>query len=399
MQINGFLAGAVAAGIKYANRLDLAMIFAERPAVIAGVFTKNEIKAAPVVMGMKRLAFGRPVARALIVNSGNANACTGTQGLKDVVQTMQLVADALKIDSREVFVSSTGVIGTPMPMERMETAIPQLTKSLSPDGLEAFSKAILTTDSYPKISERVVQIDGKEGKIIGIAKGAGMIGPMLGPPHATMLVFLLTDVKVEHEFAQKALEQATEQSFNRILVDGDTSTNDTVYLLASGALENTPLSSEHAQAQAFQEALNQVCEELAMMIVKDGEGATMAVTIRVEGARSEEEARIIARTIAQSPLVKTAFFGRDPNWGRVLAAAGRAGFPLNPETIQLFINDVQIVRDGVGVGTEAEERAKGYMNSPEWTLGLNLGLGDAAYSVITCDLSVDYVKINADYRT
>lgn len=399
MQIKGFLAGAVKAGIKYENRLDLAMIFVERPAVIAGMFTQNEIKAAPVIMGMKRLAFGRPVARALVVNSGNANACTGTQGLKDVVQTMQLAADALKIDSRDVFVSSTGVIGTPMPMERIQAAMPELVSSLSEDGLEAFSRAILTTDSYAKVSQRPVQIDGKEGCILGIAKGAGMIGPMLGPPHATMLVFLLTDLALETEFAQKALEQAVNLSFNRILVDGDTSTNDTVYLLASGALENTPLSSGHEQAQAFQKALHQVCEELASMIVKDGEGANMAVTIQVEGARDEKEARVIARTISQSPLVKTAFFGKDPNWGRVLAAAGRAGVTLNPETIQLFIDDVQIVKDGVGVGSEAEELAKEHMKLPEWTLRLNLGLGEAVHSVITCDLSLDYVKINADYRT
>lgn len=399
MKVKGFLAGAVKAGIKYENRLDLAMIFAERSAVIAGMFTQNEVKAAPVIMGMKRLAFGKPVARALIVNSGNANACTGTQGLKDVVQTMQMAADALKIDSREVFVSSTGVIGTPMPMDRIQAAIPDLVNSLSEDGLEAFSRAILTTDSYSKTSERLVQIDGKEGRVLGIAKGAGMIGPMLGPPHATMLVFLLTDVAVEHDFAQKALEQAVHSSFNRILVDGDTSTNDTVYLLASGALENTPLSSEHAQAQAFKEALLQVCGELALMIVKDGEGANMAVTIQVEGARNEVEAQSIARTIAQSPLVKTAFFGRDPNWGRVLAAAGRTGIPLDTEAIQLFIGDIQIVKDGMGVGGEAEEQAKEYMKLPEWTLRLNLGLGEAVHSVITCDLSLDYVKINADYRT
>lgn len=399
MKVKGFLAGAVKAGIKYENRLDLAIIFAERPAVIAGVFTKNEIKAAPVIMGMKRLAFGKPVARALIVNSGNANACTGTQGLKDVVQTMQLVADALKIDSREVFVSSTGVIGTPMPMNRLQAAIPELASSLSEDGLEAFSRAILTTDSYPKVSRRSVHINDKDGCILGIAKGAGMIGPMLGPPHATMLVFLLTDLVLEHEFAQNALEQAIDLSFNRILVDGDTSTNDTVYLMASGALENTALSSGQAQAQAFQEALNQVCEELALMIVKDGEGAGMAVTIQVDGARNEEEARLIARTIAQSPLVKTAFFGRDPNWGRVLAAAGRAGIALNPDAVQLFIDRVQIVQDGVGVGEEAEAMAKERMKLPEWTLLLNLGLGEASHSVITCDLSIDYVKINADYRT
>lgn len=399
MKVKGFLAGAVMAGIKYENRLDLAMIFAQHPAVMAGVFTKNEIKAAPVIMGMKRLAFGKPVARALIVNSGNANACTGTQGLKDVVQTMQMVADALKIDSREVFVSSTGVIGTPMPMNRIEAAIPELVSSLSEDGLEAFSKAILTTDSYPKISERSVQIDGKDGRILGIAKGAGMIGPMLGPPHATMLVFLLTDLAVEHEFAQKALEQATDMSFNRILVDGDTSTNDTVYLMASGALENTPLSSGQAQAQVFQEALNQVCEDLALMIVRDGEGASMAVTIQVDGARNEHEASLIARTIAQSPLVKTAFFGRDPNWGRVLAAAGKAGIALNPDAVQLFIDDIQIVQNGVGVGEEAEAMAKERMKLPQWTLLLNLGLGNASYGVITCDLSIDYVKINANYRT
>ncbi len=399
MKVKGFLAGAVMAGIKYKNRLDLAMIFAERPVVMAGVFTQNEIKAAPVIMGMKRLAFGKPVARALIVNSGNANACTGTQGLKDVVQTMQMVADALKIDSREVFVSSTGVIGTPMPMNRIEAAIPELVSSLSEDGLEVFSQAILTTDSYPKVSKRTVQIDGKEGCVLGIAKGAGMIGPMLGPPHATMLVFLLTDLALEYDFAQNALEQAANLSFNRILVDGDTSTNDTVYLMASGAMENTSLSSGHAQAQVFQDALNQVCEELALMIVKDGEGAGMVVTIQVEGARNEKEARLIARTIAQSPLVKTAFFGRDPNWGRVLAAAGRAGIALNQDAVQLFIDGIQIVQNGVGVGEEAEAMAKERMKLPEWTLLLNLGLGEALHSVITCDLSIDYVKINADYRT
>ncbi|UKL14058.1 bifunctional glutamate N-acetyltransferase/amino-acid acetyltransferase ArgJ [Dissulfurimicrobium hydrothermale] len=398
MRVTGFLGSAVEAGIKHKGRLDLGLILSERPAVAAAVFTRNEVKAAPVIAGIRRMATGNPYVRAVVVNSGNANACTGLNGLQDVETTKLLVGRALNIDPEDILVSSTGVIGKPMPMDRITNAIHALIDGLDEDRLDLVAQAILTTDSMKKTAVRDIKIDGVKVRIAGMAKGAGMIAPMLAPPQATMLAFILTDADITPTFARETLNMATKESFNRILIDGDTSTNDTVFFLANGLAGNHSIENGR-WGDAFNAILKDLMQELARLIVADGEGATKLVTIIVKGARNHAEADVIARTIATSPLVKTALFGNDPNWGRILAAAGRAGFALDQDRIALTIGGVEIVRGGVGIGEEAEVTAKGVMAGREYEIRLDLGLGEAEARVLTSDLSVEYVRINADYRT
>lgn len=398
MRVNGFLGSAIEAGIKYRGRLDLGLILSGRPAVAAAVFTQNEIKAAPVLAGIRRMGAGNPYVRAILVNSGNANACTGDKGLIDVDDEKSLMGRALGIDPDDVLVSSTGVIGRPMPMDRIRDAIPGLVKGLGEDGLGSVAQAILTTDKVKKTAVRDVEINGVSVRIAGMAKGAGMIAPMLGPPQATMLAFILTDAEIDPQFAQDALSDAARHSFNRILIDGDTSTNDTVFLLANGMAGNPVIDKRHGDA-VFYSALKDLMQELAGQIVADGEGVTKVVNITVKGARDIDEADAIARTIAASPLVKTAFFGNDPNWGRILAAAGRAGFKLDQNRIDLAIGGIEVVRHGQGIGDDAESRAKDVMTGRRYDVMLDLGLGNAAASILTSDLTLDYISINADYRT
>lgn len=398
MRINGFLGSAVDAGIKYKGRLDLGLILSVRPAAAAAVFTQNEIKAAPVIAGIRRMTGGGPYVRAILVNSGNANACTGDRGLADVEDEKLLVGRALGIDPDDVLVSSTGVIGRPMPMDRIRDAIPGLVKGLGEDRLDFVAQAILTTDKVKKTAVRDIEINGVNIRIAGMAKGAGMIAPMLGPPQATMLAFILTDAQIDPRFAQDLLSDAARQSFNRILIDGDTSTNDTVFLLANGVAGN-PIIEKGCGDAVFYAALKDLMQDLAGQIVADGEGATKVVTVTVQGARSIDEADAIARTIAASPLVKTAFFGNDPNWGRILAAAGRAGFRLDQDRIGLAIGGVEIVRAGQGIGDNAEIKAKEVMSGKKYEVVLDLGLGEATTSILTSDLTMDYIRINADYRT
>lgn len=400
MNVPGFKGSAVAAGIKYASRLDLGLIVSERPALVAGVFTTNEVKAAPVLLDMERLGNDEPrKAGAIIVNSGNANACTGPQGLADAREMCELVAAALDFSPEEVLVASTGVIGAPMPMGRIRAAVPALAAGLHSHGLDEVSHAILTTDRCPKSAVRAAKIEGRLLTLGGIAKGAGMIGPRMGPRQATMLAFVFTDAEVDPMWWQGALNRATEASFNRIVIDGDTSTNDTVLAMANGMAANVPVSFPSVDATVLENALAELLQDLARQIVMDGEGATKHVTVTVCGARTTEDADRIARTIAGSPLVKTAFFGEDPNWGRILAAAGRAGVSLSPMHLSLNVNDTPIVRRGQGLGEEAEALAREAMRQGEFTVTLDLGLGRASAQILTCDLSVEYVRINADYRT
>jgi glutamate N-acetyltransferase/amino-acid N-acetyltransferase len=398
MRVNGFLGAAIEAGIKYKGRLDLGLILSARPAVAAAVFTQNEIKAAPVLAGIRRMGAGNPCVRAILVNSGNANACTGDRGLADVDDERSLMGRALGIDPDDILISSTGVIGRPMPMDRIRDAIPGLVKGLGEDRLDSVAQAILTTDKVKKTAVRDIEINGVMVRIAGMAKGAGMIAPMLGPPQATMLAFILTDAEIDPQYAQDALTDAARQSFNRILIDGDMSTNDTVFLLANG-LAGNPVIEKGRGDDVFYPALEDLMQDLAGQIVADGEGVTKVVTITVKGARGLDEADVIARTIAASPLVKTAFFGNDPNWGRILAAAGRAGFKLDQDRIGLAIDGVVIVSAGQGVGDEAEARAKDVMTGKKYEVRLDLGLGNAEASILTSDLSIDYIRINADYRT
>jgi glutamate N-acetyltransferase/amino-acid N-acetyltransferase len=394
MQVKGFSAAAVRAGIKYQNRLDLGLIFSEIPAAAAGVFTTSAVKAAPVLLGMERLRSGR--AQAIVVNSGNANACTGAEGMNMARAVGGLAAQALGIDEELVQVASTGVIGAQLKLEPFAKAMPDLAAALSPDGFADLARAIMTTDTVPKTAAATVMIDGREVNLWACAKGAGMIMPNM----ATMLCFAVTDAQIAQSALQEAVSSGAELSFNRITVDGDTSTNDTVLCLANGAADNTLIDESRPEDMAlFTETLHGMFKDLAVQIVRDGEGATKLVTIRVEEAATDEEAVTAARTIANSPLVKTAFFGEDANWGRIIAALGRSGAKFQPERVAIAFDDDLLVENGFGLGQEAEHAASQVLKKKNFTVKVRLGQGAAAAEVLTCDLSCDYVKINADYRS
>jgi glutamate N-acetyltransferase/amino-acid N-acetyltransferase len=394
MQVKGFSAAAVQAGIRYAGRFDLGMIFSRTPAVAAGVFTTNTVKAAPLLLDMERLQ--SKTAQAVLVNSGNANACTGQEGMDLALATSAMAAKELGIDPGLVQVASTGVIGQQLNSEPFARAMPELVQSLAPDGFEVLSQAIMTTDLVAKTSMAKVQIDGVEVSLLGVAKGSGMIMPNM----ATMLCFIVTDARIEHAVLDRLLKDAVEQSFNRITVDGDTSTNDMVLVMANGAADNTPISDQNSdEAACFGKALAQICRDLALKIVADGEGATKLVTIRVTGAVDTSEAVAAARTIANSALVKTAFFGEDANWGRIIAALGRSGCRFDQNRVAISFDQVQLVEKGMFVGAEAEQAATLVLKQRQFTVHVDLGEGTGAGEVYTCDFSYDYVKINADYRS
>jgi glutamate N-acetyltransferase/amino-acid N-acetyltransferase len=396
--VPGFRGSAVSAGIKHHRCPDLSLIVSDEPAALAAVFTKNEIKAAPVLVGLERLRRGRPYASAIVINSGNANACTGAQGIAHVNEMRDLVAREMAINADDVMVASTGVIGKLLPMERITAAIPSLVKSLSENGLEAVANAILTTDKVRKIAVRHIDIGGRKVTVAGMAKGAGMISPNMGPPLATMLSFIMSDARVDLAWWQYIFEKIVSDTFNQITIDGDTSTNDTLMALANGLADNIEIN-RNQYGETFEAVLKDLLKDLAWQIVMDGEGATKCVTIVVRRARTRDDANRIARTIAESPLVKTAFFGEDPNWGRILAAAGRAGLSLDQKQIGLAFNDVEIVKMGTGMGKKAEDLAKKVMTAREFTVVLDLGLGQQEASILTTDLSAEYVKINANYHT
>ncbi|MCM2357935.1 MAG: bifunctional glutamate N-acetyltransferase/amino-acid acetyltransferase ArgJ, partial [Geobacteraceae bacterium] len=329
MQIKGFTFSAVEAAIKKPGRLDLALIFSETPAAVAAVYTTNRVKAAPVLLSMERTRNG--LCQALVVNSGNANACTGVQGMDDARESGRLVADGLGIPDEAVLVSSTGVIGQNLPMERIRSAIPRLVEGL-PDGtLAELAAAIMTTDTFPKMVARSGTADGRGYTVAGVAKGAGMIMPNM----ATMLAFVVTDAAVEPCWLQEVFREAVDSSFNAITVDGDTSTNDTALIMANGAAGNSPIRRGTAEADLFAELLREALLALAKDIVRDGEGATKFVEITVRGAVSAGEAKQAAMAVANSLLVKTAFFGQDANWGRILAAVGYSGARVDQDRIEL----------------------------------------------------------------
>jgi len=389
--VKGFQASAVAAGLKKDKSLDLALIFSERESAAAGVFTNNKVKAAPVIISREHILNGN--ARAIVANAGNANACNGNTGLEDARRTAELVAEPLGLRPDEVLVASTGVIGKPMNMKAVSGAVPALIKALSPDGLPLAARAIMTTDSFPKTSYFEGRAGGRPYRILGISKGAGMIMPDM----ATMLSFILSDIRMESSDLKKALLSSAETTFNRISVDGDTSTNDMVLVLANGMAGNRALSE--ADSRDFKQGLESVMGELARMMIKDGEGASKLIPIEIKGAMSSSDAIKAARTVANSCLVKTAFYGKDPNWGRIMAALGRADIHMEEATVDIWVDDVQIVEGGVGKGTEAEEMAAKRMAGEEFVLTIDLHQGDFQDRVITCDLTHEYVTINADYRT
>ncbi len=393
MNIKGFKFSAVEAAIKKPGRLDMALIFSETPATLAAVFTTNKVKAAPVLLGMERATDG--ICRAVVVNSGNANACTGPRGMEDARETSRLVAEGLGIPDEEVQVSSTGVIGVQLPMERLRGGVPKLVEGLESGTLDDVARAIMTTDTFPKLESRQGEAGGVRYTIAGVAKGAGMIMPNM----ATMLAFIVTDAAVEPAWLRKAFRQVIDASFNVITVDGDTSTNDTALLLANGAVGNPLIQGGTPEADRFMQELQDVVLTLARQIVRDGEGATKFVAITVKGATSAEEARRAAMSVANSSLVKTAFFGQDANWGRILAAVGYAGVAVDPDRVALFFDDVLMADNGVFAGGDAETLGSEVLHKKEFTVTVDLRLGEGSATVYTSDLSYDYVKINADYRT
>ena len=396
----GFVASGVAAGIKASGRPDVALVVSRVPAVAAAAFTTNRFAAAPVIYGRDLL--GRTAgARAVVINSGNANACTGAQGLTDTQHTAAATANLLDIEPESVLVCSTGRIGVPLPMPTLLDGIAAAVRSLDADGGSRAAEAILTTDTRAKTLAVTVPAAGRRVCIGGMAKGAGMIAPKLRPvaPHATMLAVLTTDAAVDPAFWRHGLETGLPQSFNRITVDGDASTNDSVIALANGAAGNDPpLTADGPDGNAFLEALHAVMAALAREIVLDGEGVTRFVELHVSGAQTEGDARHCAEAIANSPLCKTAWFGGDPNWGRILCTAGHCGAALDPERVSLDFEGVPVIRNGRDAGT-AEAALAQAVDRREFHIDLDLGVGTAAWTVWTCDLSYEYVKINAEYHT
>jgi glutamate N-acetyltransferase/amino-acid N-acetyltransferase len=394
MKVKGFTAAAVQAGIRYQDRLDLCLIYSEVPAVTVGMFTTNIVQAAPVVLGKKRLLNGK--AQAVLVNSGNANACTGEQGMEAALRASSLVADTLGIDEELVQIASTGVIGEQLNIEPFVQAVPGLVVSLKEDGFDDLAQAIMTTDTVPKTSSATVEINGVAVNLLGVAKGSGMIMPDM----ATMLCFVVTDAQISFSALNKIVKTGVEQSFNLITVDGDTSTNDTVLVMANGAAKNPWIDEENQESVGvFTEALHKIFKDLALQIVSDGEGSTKVVTIRVVGARSKEQAMIGAQTIANSALVKTAFFGEDANWGRIIAALGRSGCQFQPDRVSIAFDDAVMVENGLGCGKEAEKKASKVLQQKEFTVTVDLQDGSERAEVFTTDLTCDYVNINADYRS
>jgi glutamate N-acetyltransferase / amino-acid N-acetyltransferase len=387
----GFAAGAVFAGIKTPgpDKLDLGILVSDRPAAVSGVFTRNAFTAAPVMMCKERIADGH--ARAVIVNAGNANACTGEQGLADAREMAELAAEKIGAEPNDVLVASTGVIGVPLPMDLIRDGVGRI--ELGADHGHRIARAIMTTDTRPKEVAVELELGGKLVRIGGMAKGAGMIHPNM----ATMLSFVTSDAAVEPGFLRQALDDAVADSFNMISVDGDTSTNDTLLVLANGAAGNTAIRGGPDGA-AFTAALTHVCTELAKMVVADGEGATKLIRMELRGARSADDARAAARAVVRSNLVKAAVYGCDPNWGRVFCAIGYSGAHVDPMAADLFVGDVQLVRAGAPI-PGSREAAADVMKQPEVVFTADLHVGDAAATAWGCDLTEAYVVENSAYTT
>ncbi|MFY9270975.1 MAG: bifunctional glutamate N-acetyltransferase/amino-acid acetyltransferase ArgJ [Candidatus Manganitrophaceae bacterium] len=390
--VDRFLAAGMSAGIKKTEKADLALLFCETPCVVAGVFTRNRFPAPPLLLDKKHLKKGR--GRAIIINSGNANAFTGEAGYRDAETMTEVTARALKISQETVYVASTGVIGQPLPMEKIVDAIPRLVPRLSRDGGRAAAEAIMTTDTFSKEVAWVGKVGQETIRVGGFAKGAGMIHPNM----ATMLAFLSTDAAIARPLLQEALRHAVDRSFNSISVDGDTSTNDMVLCFASGQ-RGREIRSKGKGYQAFSSLLEAACLSLAKMVAKDGEGATKLIEIRVVGAASDRAAKRVAESTARSNLVKTAFFGEDANWGRIIAAIGNAGVPVRPDRIDLAFGAVSLVRGGTYLGKEREAEVALLLKQREILLTIDLHSGKGAATFWTCDLGFDYIKINASYRS
>ncbi len=392
--VQGFRFSATACGVKPDGQLDLGLIVADDAVSVAGMFTKNRVKAAPVTLSMQRIERGRT--HALIVNSGNANACTGKKGMEDAKVITSIIADEMGVADDMVMMASTGVIGVPLPSERIEEALPELLKAARPDRIDDFARAIMTTDRWPKVSSIKFPIGyEKEATVLGIAKGAGMIHPDM----ATTLAFILTDAPMHSSFLQRALSTAVDRTFNRLTVDGCTSTNDSIYAFSSSTVDTEPLRGSDRDARRFIDALVDVLGELGKRIVQDGEGAKHVVRLEVVGAPSEDAARKVAEQIARSMLVKAAIWGRDPNWGRMMAAAGMAGVAFDPLKVEIKFGKVAVVKKGIRVGRAAEEEARRVMAESSYRITVKLGPGKAKATYLFCDIGEDYLRLNASYRS
>ena len=388
----GFKAAGVKAGIKKSGNLDLALIYTEKEAAVAGVFTKNAVAAAPVIVSREVVKGGK--AHAIVANAGCANACTGETGLVNARKMAALAAAEVGCASDEVLVGSTGIIGVNLPMDKLEAGIKAAAAELSEDGSKNAGNAIITTDTYSKACSCEVEIGGKAVRFGAIAKGSGMIQPNM----ATMLCYITTDANISSQLMQKALSEIVEVSFNMISVDGDMSTNDTVLVLANGASGAAEITDGSPEYDKFYATLKEICQELSKRIAADGEGATKFLTINVSGTKTFEDAKTVAMSIAKSPLVKTAFFGEDPNWGRVICAVGYAGIPMVPEKTVIKFGGVPVYANGLGAEFNEDDIHK-VMAEHDIVIDVEMGMGDAKATVWSCDFSYEYVKINGEYHT
>lgn len=385
----GFKASGVACHIKQSGRKDMAVILSDKPAAASAVFTTNKVAAAPVLLSRKHVSNG--IAQAVVINSGNANACTGNKGYQDAQKMAEIAGKAMGIDPENIVISSTGIIGVPLPMEKVEEGIKMAVQGLSDGKGSDAAEAIMTTDTFQKEYAVAVEMDGREVVVGGMAKGSGMIAPNM----ATMLAVITTDAHIDSEYLNSLLKTAVDKSFNSITVDGDTSTNDMVIVLANG---ESGVSIEKDNVDAFQAAIDQVCIELAKLIVRDGEGATKFIEIDVVGASDDSDAKKVAMAIANSNLVKTAFFGQDANWGRIVAAVGYSSANVDQTKVDIFYSDEKLVEDG-GVITYDTGIVDQIIKAKDINVKVDLKLGDGKARVWTCDFSYDYVKINAEYHT
>jgi glutamate N-acetyltransferase/amino-acid N-acetyltransferase len=394
--IEGVRFASTQAGVRYANRTDVMLVELAPGTAMAGAFTRSATRAAPVLDCEAKIGKASAEGAAIIVNSGNANAFTGGAGVEAVAQVTGAVAEALGIPAARVFSSSTGVIGEPLPFDRIVAAIGTLKDALAPDGIAGAARAIMTTDTFPKGSTATVDIEGKPVKIAGIAKGSGMIAPDM----ATMLVYIFTDAKIAQGPLQKLVSGLMDETFNAITVDGDTSTSDALLLAATGTSPAPEIRDARSKPyRAFREGLRAVMMDLAHQVVRDGEGATKFVEVRVTGADSAEDARKVAMSIANSPLVKTAIAGQDPNWGRIVMAVGKSGAKADRDRLSIRFGDILVAEKGWRAPTYAEAETAAYMKGENLVIAVDLGLGKGAYTAWTCDLTHRYIDINADYRS
>ena len=388
----GFSAAGVKAGIKKSGNPDLAVIYTKTEAVVAGTFTQNQVAAAPVFASKKVVAPG--TAHAVVSNSGCANACTGAVGDADAKKTQEVAAAALGCDSLDVIVGSTGVIGVPLPMDKVEAGVKQAVSELDPDGSEKAANAIITTDTHTKSCSTTITVGGKEVRFGAIAKGSGMIRPNM----ATMLCYITTDLAIDPKLLQEALSTVVETTFNMISIDGDMSTNDMVIVMANGEAGNAKITEKGADYDKVVEVLHAISEGMAERIASDGEGATKFLKIHVHGTKNFADAKTVGMAVANSPLVKTAFFGEDPNWGRVICAVGCAGVPMDPEKTVVSFGGIPVYAHGVGANADKDALAKA-MAEHDIVIDIDLADGPEEATVFSCDFSYEYVKINGEYHT